>query len=278
MEAARTNVSSGDLEDQRWGKMLFLSALLHLAVFCSILFVPQPGPIRRIGGTIYEVSLVEMPVGSSSKAGVPVQAKTQKARRASKKATRAKRIKVHAAKSKPVVIAKRTVKTRRKKARKIETSPASLIDRAVSRIERKVEADKKDHVKQAISRLEARVRAEGGKETGKAGAGGGGATGFVMAWYKMEVENRIKSNWSYPVALTGDEAKKDLEAIVVLKVEKGGRILKSWFKKRSANGIFDESVIKAIERSDPLPPFPEAYRKTFDEIEINFNLTDLKEY
>jgi colicin import membrane protein len=52
--------------------------------------------------------------------------------------------------------------------------------------------------------------------------------------------------------------------------------MKTRFDKRSTDVLFDESVSKAIERSNPLPPFPEGYRKTNEELEINFNLKDLE--
>ena len=94
-----------------------------------------------------------------------------------------------------------------------------------------------------------------------------------MRIYQVEVETRIKSNWSYPVAV---QDQKKLEAVVMLKVSQDGTISKSWFKKRSADAIFDESVMRAIERSNPLPPFPEGYRKSYEEFEINFNLKDLE--
>ena len=89
----------------------------------------------------------------------------------------------------------------------------------------------------------------------------------------MEVEGWIKGNWSYPVAIHN---KKGLEAIVIVKAKKDGTILKSWFQKRANDAIFDQSVLKAIERSNPLPPFPEGYRKSSDEFEIHFNLKELE--
>ena len=64
---------------------------------------------------------------------------------------------------------------------------------------------------------------------------------------------------------------------MVVKVRSNGEILESRIKKRSSSIIFDQTVMKAIERSDPLPPFPEGYRKTYDEIEFTFNLSDLEE-
>ena len=89
----------------------------------------------------------------------------------------------------------------------------------------------------------------------------------------MEVETQIKENWSYPVAA---QDQKKLQAIVVIKVKQDGTILESWFKEKSSDMIFDQSVLKAIEKSNPLPQFPEGYRKNYDEIEINFNLKDLE--
>jgi len=59
-------------------------------------------------------------------------------------------------------------------------------------------------------------------------------------------------------------------------VKSDGTILKSRLEKRSSDVLFDESVMKAIERSNPLPPFPEGYRKTHEEFYINFTLNDLK--
>jgi len=94
-----------------------------------------------------------------------------------------------------------------------------------------------------------------------------------MQIYQMEVESLIKSNWHYPAAL---ESKKDLRRPVVLAVKRDGTILRTRFEKRSTDVLFDESVSKAIERSNPLPPFPEGYRMTHDELEIKFNLKTLK--
>ena len=105
--------------------------------------------------------------------------------------------------------------------------------------------------------------------------GGGPVAATAMQFYQMEVETWVKRNWSYPVAM---DDPKDLQAVVVLSVKSDGTILKTRLDKPSSNAIFDESVLKAVERSNPLPPFPESYRQHYDhdEIEINFNLKDLE--
>ncbi len=258
--------------DMRWGPVLILSVLFHLAVFSIFLFVPESFPHRRsFEGVVYEVNLVEMHGGSVKKSGGTNSAKTKKPGPAIKKNTPAKRIEAPKKTAKPLVIAKRTVRKKTTPVKKPKKTASQMIDRAISKIERKVTSDNRSHVDRAISKLEKRVASGAGAGAGP--SGGSPATGLPMQIYQMEVEGWIKSNWAYPVAM-GDS--KDLEAVVILRVKADGTVLKTSFAKTSNNDIFDQSVIKAIERSDPLPPFPETYRKNYEEFEINFNLKDLE--
>lgn len=281
MEVLQAKTSPDELEGPRWSRVIILSLLFHIVIFSVILFVPDSIPTRRISGaTIYEVNLVEMPGKSRSIPPKRSNAKTARAVTSSKESTTAKRISRPSKEEKPVVIGKRVVKRKKekrrevKKAKKPRVSPSRLIDRAVSKIEKKVKAKKNDHLAQAISKIQA--QAEGAAEKGS--VRGNAQNGITIRMYQMAVEEQIKSNWSYPVALISPKKLKELEAIVVIKVKENGTIMKSWFMERSSNSIFDGSVLKAIERSDPLPPFPEGYRKSYDEIEIRFNLSELEDF
>ena len=278
MEALWVEPNSDHLMEPTWRKMLTISVAFHLVVFSVILFVPEHMPTRRIGGAIYEVNLVEMPTGGLLKVETSVKAKSDKNLLLSKKSPQATRISRPKEKEKPIVIAKRVIKKKSEKAKKPELSPSKLIDKAVLRVDRKVMAEKKDPVNQAISKLETKLKGAAGTGTGRGFGQGDADSGITIRIYQMEVENKIKSNWSYPVAHLSPKSRKDLEAIVIVKVNNNGTILNSWFKKRSSDTIFDQSVSRAIERSDPLPHFPEGYRMTYDEIEINFNLRDLEGY
>jgi colicin import membrane protein len=257
-------------DDVRWSSVIVLSVVFHLAVFSSILFIPDSFSARRsFDGIVYEVNLVEMPGGGGAKTmgGAP-----PKPEPVSREDTQAKRIEeVPKREEKPVVIAKKTVEKETVPVEYPKESPADLLNKALSKIEKKVKTE--EHLDKALANLE--NRAGGRRGTGQPGGTGGGGPpgGTVMQIYQMEVESLIKSNWHYPAAL---ESRKDLEAIVVLAVKRDGTILKTRFEKRSTDVLFDESVSKAIERSNPLPPFPEGYRMTHDEIEINFNLKDLE--
>lgn len=252
--------------------MLAISALFHLAIFSIILFVPESFSRRPIEGVVYEVNLVEMPVkGDLKKTRSP---KVRKGKASVKRDTKARRIKSRKKAEKPIVISKRTIKKKTSPRKKPKIAPTKLIDRAISRIEKKVKSEKKDHIDSAISRLEGKVsRLEGQNPTGRQSI-----SGMLIRIYQMEVENWIKSNWSYPVALQSAKDRSGLEAIVVVMVRRNGSISKTEIKRRSSSAIFDQSVIKAIKKSDPLPPFPEGYKRSYEEFEINFNLKELEDY
>jgi colicin import membrane protein len=275
MEALWLEHNPLNLAGQNWSRMFFLSLVLHLALFSIIFFVPEPMPTRRIRGIVYEVNLVEIPAGarvkpaSSGKSGKVVRIPGPR------RSSPAHRIRQPDTKKKPVVIAKRTLRKKGRPAPKPKTAPSKLLDRALARIEKRIREEKKDPVGDAISKLEAKAKAKGPE--GETPTGAVARNGISMRIYQMEVENWIKSNWSYPTALSGSKKKKALETVVILKVRNDGKILKSWFQKRSSNAMFDQSVFKAVDRSDPLPPFPQGYRKTHDEIEITFNLRDLED-
>ena len=178
-----------------------------------------------------------------------------------------------------MIIGKRTVERKKKapkkssKPKKPSVSPSKLIDQAVAKIKKNVDNKKDDRrLDRAISGIENRV-----KDAETAGSGGTSSTGIAIRMYQMEVEARIKSNWQYPVALISPAKRKGLETTVVVKVKNDGTILKSWVLDRSGNAVFDGSVIKAVDRSNPLPPFPQGYNKSHDEVEIRFNLSELEE-
>jgi len=258
---------------QRWGKMLLGSIALHLAIFSLVFLIPESLPTRRFQGIVYEVNLVALPTRVVSKGGGrPVSGKGKRLRRA-RKLKPAKRVGRLVRKEKAVVLAKRVVKKKHAKRIKPRQSPARLLDQAISKIERKVKTREKDTLQEALSRIESKVKQGTATSRSQAGA----PTGIAIQLYKLEVENRIKDNWGYPAAFMDPEKSRNLEALVIVKVSRDGTILKSWFEKESGNAGFDESVRKAIERSNPLPPFPEGYVKRYEEIEINFNLRELEE-
>jgi colicin import membrane protein len=272
MKPFSTGEKTGEM---RWSRMVVLSVFLHVALFVTMLLAPESFSTRRpLGGIVYEVDLVEMPGGGPSKARTTPSLK-EESKSAIPKDTKAKRIEENVPKQeKPLIIAKKTSEKEVTPAKKPEVSPSELIERAISKIEKKVKSE--EHLDQALSKIEQKTTEKGSEDgAGREGVGkgGGGVPGTVLQIYLMEVESLIKSNWAYPASM---ESKKDLEAIVVIMVKSDGTIVQTKLEKRSTSPIFDDSVIKAVERSNPLPPFPEGYKRSYDEFEFNFNLKGLK--
>jgi colicin import membrane protein len=91
------------------------------------------------------------------------------------------------------------------------------------------------------------------------------------------VKVKVTSNWSYPAALNGPINKNNCEAIVAVTVNSDGTISDVELKHSSGNPIFDESVLKAVKRSAPLPRLPEGYKQS-EEIEFKFNLSEMENH
>jgi colicin import membrane protein len=252
--------------------MVIVSLCLHFGLFALMLFAPELNPSRKsIGAAVYTVDLVDLPQSGGKKA-VPAQ---QEASKPSKKPkSKAKRIATTPKKAKPVTIAKRTAPKKAKKPVTKKKSSSQLIDQAIAKIERKVEAHKPSHLDQAIASLEKKTSQNETAGRGPVRGGGGPVSGMAMRLYELEINSWIKGNWSYPVAIGQN---MELEAVVLLTVRRNGSVSKTQFLKRSGNAIFDQSVTKAIEKSDPLPPFPEGYKRNHEDIEVNFNLRDFEE-
>jgi len=285
--------------------MVALSVLLHAGVISSVLFYSGSIPTRKIGGQVYEVDLVELAAprtgtnrgaetaGASVTPAAPEAVSESERSSTVTDARPARRIEPEKAAEKPAVIAKRVVDAPSPVAPRPTVKPAELIDRAVSRIERKEESRRDDPasmISDAVNRVQreleekkkedsvigdaiARLGAgDAGSEAGEGGESGGFGTSIRDRLYEMQVREHISRNWTYPAAL--DSVSGNPEAEVVVQVRREGSIINYSLRRNSSNPRFDQSVLKAVERSDPLPPLPEGYGKSREVIILNFSLRD----
>lgn len=103
------------------------------------------------------------------------------------------------------------------------------------------------------------------------GAGGTDEEGVVMGLreiYAAQVKEAIRSNWRYPNL----PVEQSLTAKVFLRVGPGGHITEYTLLAPSGRADFDESVLKAVEETELLPPPP----GDISEIRLNFNLQDMR--
>ena len=120
----------------------------------------------------------------------------------------------------------------------------------------------------------------GGSGAGGVGAGpygpGGSASGspslldIRLNEYYNEIWAKIKKGWTIPENLS--VKKEDWEAIVILTIERDGKLQKSWFEKRSGNNLYDQSAVRAIKKTEPFPPLPKEWSEKTLEIGIRFHL------
>jgi TonB family protein len=119
----------------------------------------------------------------------------------------------------------------------------------------------------------------GGPGVGGVGAGpygpGGSASGspslldIKLSGYYNEIWAKIKKEWTIPENLS--EKKGDWEPIIILTIERDGRVQKSWFEKRSGNNLYDQSAVRAIKKAEPFPPLPKEWGENTLEIGIRFH-------
>jgi TonB family protein len=111
------------------------------------------------------------------------------------------------------------------------------------------------------------------------GTGTGGLSGGGSPWgsslfeaklndYYSTIWAKIKKEWSLPENLP--KGKIDLETIIVVVIEKDGRVQKSWFEKKSGNTLYDQMAMRAIKKADPFPPIPKELGDSPFEIGFRF--------
>jgi colicin import membrane protein len=113
-----------------------------------------------------------------------------------------------------------------------------------------------------------------GKEPGAAalgagGTGGGIARGAEFIRYFNEMRERIKGGWTWAGRRT------DLVASVRFSVQENGEIVGLKLVRGSGDSSYDDSVIRALRKANPLPPPPESHRQEFTDVELAFTPKEL---
>jgi colicin import membrane protein len=106
---------------------------------------------------------------------------------------------------------------------------------------------------------------DGAAALGQGGRGGGTAVkGAEFLMYQTKIVSTIKENWAWP----GQKA--TLKALVRFSIKDNGEITGMKIAEPSGDPAFDESILRALRKSSPLPAPPESYRKDFAQVEMNF--------
>ncbi|MEW5735351.1 MAG: cell envelope integrity protein TolA [Thermodesulfobacteriota bacterium] len=148
---------------------------------------------------------------------------------------------------------------------------------ALAAIQKQVRNRKEDSVAAAISAIREKenAAAEGGAAAAGPGVPGGIASRAfdVMDLYNLEMKDQITRKWAYPPAMAKDPSRLVVEILIT--IERDGRISEITLVSRSGDSAFDDSVLRAVRLSDPLPPLPSSFREKSRSVSIQFKATDL---
>lgn len=236
-------------------KALGISLLVHLAVLVFLLVLPLLVSKKHYA-PIYQISLVSQPepkprepVLETPRPKPPPKKPAKVEKKPSppvRKETKREKKKAEKKEVKKTV-SKRSTKAIKKKAPKRENS--------IQRVEQKIEEIRRKQVAQRITAEDRRnaLRIIEAKRNA----------------YFDAVAARIQANWSL--------LKNQMEDVGVLTTDLGvqirsdGAITKIVVEKPSGNPLFDEFAIRAVKRSDPLPPFPKELSETKLEVTIGLS-------
>jgi TonB family protein len=121
-----------------------------------------------------------------------------------------------------------------------------LIEEKISAIEAKKRVERIVRLRSVIS-LKGDANNKNISETPSINTG----KGSISDDYYTKIRNQIWQQWVYP-----DTGKKDLEAIISIRIMKDGTISMQKIEKSSGNPLFDKSAIKALTKANPLSPPP----------------------
>ena len=85
---------------------------------------------------------------------------------------------------------------------------------------------------------------------------------YSLVWAK------IKEAWTIPESFLKEMV--DMETVIIILIERDGRIRKMWFEKKSGNALYDQMAERAIKKADPLPPIPKDLGENHLELGIRF--------
>jgi len=100
-------------------------------------------------------------------------------------------------------------------------------------------------------------------------AAGTAVRGLPFLLYTRQVKQQVRDSWIVA------QEKPGVSAVVRFGILPSGDIVAIELARGSGDRVFDESVLRAVKKADPLPPPPEAYRHEFtrQKVEVVFGET-----
>jgi protein TonB len=102
---------------------------------------------------------------------------------------------------------------------------------------------------------------------------GGGDFASRYGWYIESVKRRIQSNWLQNTIDPGVRAARTAHAVVQFTINKDGSVKDIRIQTSSGNLSMDNSGLRAIMQSNPMPSLPPDYSGTYVQVLFDFDLS-----
>lgn len=139
-------------------------------------------------------------------------------------------------------------------------------------------AEKQTSSEETLDEILSKIQKKVASRGGAVGAGAKSSRGsgwedrqaeLAFNAYYDEVERRVRQNWIPPQNF--DPRRESLMTVVSLVLLPDGRVQTSFIEQSSGNPYFDQSVMRAIFKSDPFPPPPVGLTKENFELGLRFH-------
>jgi colicin import membrane protein len=131
-----------------------------------------------------------------------------------------------------------------------EKKAEKLIDERIAAIEAKHKIRKIVEIRKALGAIQGKTGLKNNPPAAQNAARGEGV-GQGEATYIDRITGEIHEEWQWP-----DYMKKDLEAIISIKIQRDGTIAQVRFEKKSGDRLFDRAALQAIAKASPVTPPP----------------------
>ncbi len=278
--------------------MLTLSLLFHLILILPLFILSLRSTTLIFYSPVYSVDLVgskEVTAVSGKKGKVKKGYLSAKSRR---KVERKRKREAEALRKRVATLKKMQALEERQAMEALKTRIEALRAKKSGKIVKQklaeIEKKKKEREKTArlikemeekIKSLKASVQERGESVKGKTGereensspSRGKGNMSIPpeIKAYLNALDQRVRKSWIVPKALI--ENREDLMVQLRIIIENDGGVSSIVVERPSGNRNFDESVLRAIKRSSPLPTPPEILREENDYFEVGLRFHYFKE-
>jgi len=274
------NAFNDPVQQSRMGRMFLVSLFLHATAVSILFFLPNLSSTRTFYSPVYSVRLVSAPSvterAQETAASARVAPPSPPAPAVEKPKPKEKEKAVSLAPEKKIPEQKKE-DTEKKINEAIERlrrkKESRTVESAIERLRREKESKQ---IESAIERIRKRVTISRGGAVEAEGSPSGASTDVMTIKHKIYynlIWKRIRSVWALSdAALAGQ---KNLETIIAIRIARNGQIVDIQFEKKSGNPAFDESTLRAVHKSNPLPPLPPGFEGDQFDVGVRFTPSDL---